>query len=213
MSPLLIALLGVVLIPLFVAKWRTSLIGLGCQGVLMAAIAHRLHPMPTTPGDWLTLADLIVVRGIVAPLALYTVLRAQRAPARNDVIPANLLSWTLALGLVLVAFSFSQRLVADAGDQRTLVAVAAAGVLLGFLILATQSTPVSQMIGALQLENAIALLELGGAQHESPIGLQVSLVGIFIATVIFFRWYLWQLTTLSGGESTGRDPGSQRPTR
>ncbi len=190
MSPLLVGLLGVLLVPLFVATWRTSLLGLACQGALLAAIAYRFEPNPHTASDWLTLADLAVVRGLVAPLSLGAVLHARKAPARNDVIPPSLLSWTIALGMVLVSFSFAEMLVPEASDQRTLVAVACSGVLLGFLVLSTQSDPFSQMIGALRIENAIALLELGGDGHDTPLGVQLGLFGVFVATVAFFRWYL-----------------------
>ena len=199
MSPLLIALLGVLVIPLFVATWRTSLFGLGCQGLLMALIAYRLDPNPDTLEQWLTFADLALVRGIAIPFALYAVVRAQNAPARNDLIPPNLLSWTIALGMVLVSFSFAEDLVGAAGEQRTLVAVAASGVMLGFLVLATQTSPFSQMIGALRIENTIALLELGGDHHESPVGVRLGLLGILIATVVLFRWYL---ATLGSDDTT-----------
>jgi|JI10StandDraft_1071094.scaffolds.fasta_scaffold43818_2 hydrogenase-4 membrane subunit HyfE len=190
MSPLLVALLGVYLIPLFVATWRTSLFGLASQGLLMAAIAHRLEPALDTPAAWLTLFDLALVRGVAAPLALYTVLLARNAPARNDLIPPNLLSWTFALGMVLASFSFAERLVGEGGDQQTLVAVASTGVMLGFLVLSTRSGPFSQMVGALRIENAIALLELGGERHEQPLAIQVGMLGVFIATIAFFRFYL-----------------------
>jgi hydrogenase-4 membrane subunit HyfE len=200
MSSLLVALLGVMLIPLFVATWRMSLFGLGCQGGLLALLAFA--PATTTIGDWLTLIDLALVRGVAAPLALYTVLRARNAPARNDVIPPNLLSWALALGMVLVSFSLAELLVSDPGEQRTLVAVAASGVMLGFLVLSTQSDPFSQMIGALRIENAIALLELGGKRHESPVGVQLGLLAIFIATIAFFRWHL---ISLGSKDDAGHD--------
>lgn len=193
MSPLLIALLGVLLIPLFVATWRTSLFGLACQGFLMAFITYRMDPIPHTAAGWLTLVDLGVVRGLVAPLALYTVLSARRAPPRNDVIPPNLLSWTVAFGMVFVSFSFAETLVHEPGEQRTLVAVAVSGLLLGFLVLATQSGPFGQMIGALRIENAIAVLEFGGARHDKhavPLGAQIGLLAMFLMTVFFFRYYL-----------------------
>jgi hydrogenase-4 membrane subunit HyfE len=192
-SPLLVALLGVLLLPLFMATWRTSLLGLGAQGLLMAMVAWRLHPAPHEASGWVTLVDLALVRGVLAPLALYTVLAARRAPGRNDVIPPNLLSWTLALSMVLLAFSFAERLVPTEGDARTLVAVAAAGVLFAFLVLATQSGPFSQMIGVLRLENALALLELASGHHLVPLGVQVGLLLAFVATVGFFRWFLGTL--------------------
>lgn len=200
MSPLLVALLGVLLIPLFVAKWRASLLGLAFQGVLTAFVAYRLDPRPDTPGDWLTLIDLALVRGVAAPLALYRVMAVGKAPARHEVIPPNLLSWTIALSMALVSFTFAEVLVTEPGDQRTLVAVATSGVLLGFLVLATQHSPFSQMIGALRIENAIALLELGGHPHEAPLALQAGLLAVFVATVALFRWYLGALVRPPAGE-------------
>jgi hydrogenase-4 component E len=201
MNPLLVALLGVLLIPLFVATWRTSLIGLGCQGVLMALIAHHLESTPNAVGGWFALVEFGVVRGLVAPLALYGVLRARKTPGRNDVIPPNLLSWTLALGMVLMSFSFAELLVVESGEQQTLVAVAATGVLLGFLVLATQSNPFSQMVGALRIENAIALLELGGKHHDWPLAIQVALIAVFVATIALFRWYLVRLVSVPVSEA------------
>lgn len=195
MSPLLIALLGVLLLPLFVATWRSSLASLSLQGLLMAWIAHGAGPAPGSPNDWVTLADLVLVRGLGAPLALHGVLRAQNAPPRKDVIPPNLLSWTTALGLVLVAFNFSEMLVREPGDQQTLVAVVVAGIMLGFLVLATQSDPFSQMVGALRIENAIALLELGGERHHQPLGVHLGQTAVVVITVAFYRFYLATLST------------------
>lgn len=211
MSPLLVGLLGVLLVPLFVATWRSSLVGLACQGFLMTLIAYRLHPHPSTPEDWLRLTDLAVVRTVVAPLALYAVLRGQNAPARNDVIPPNLLSWTLAFGLVLVSFTFAEQLIPVAGDERTLVAVASAGVALGFLVLASQSAPFSQMMGALRIENAIALLELGSTRHESPLAISLAVFAVFVTTVALFRWYLSTLGP-HAGPAASQNPDAEGPT-
>ncbi len=222
MSPLLIALLGVMLVPLFVATWRTSLLGLACQGLLLAWLAYdvlmfkplaglevwmfktlaRLETMPdlataSQAGAWLTLFDLAVIRGLVAPAALYAVLRARAQPSRDDVLPPNLLTWTLALGIVLVAFTVSESLVAAAGQQQTLVFVAVAGLLLGFLVLSTQSSPLSQMIGLLRIENAIALFELGG-EPEPALGIQLAQVAVVVATIALFRWYLKSVSSASG---------------
>ena len=49
MNALLVALLLVLLLPLFAASWRTSLLGLAGQGLLMAWIAIRLRPEHATP--------------------------------------------------------------------------------------------------------------------------------------------------------------------
>lgn len=192
MSPLLIALLGALLLPLFIGTWRMSLFGLALQGLILAAIAYPgLQPLRSAH-SWLTLVDLGLVRGLLIPLALHAVMRAKDAPPRNDPISPNLFSWTLAFGMVLAAFNLSEALVGGAGEAQTLVAIAIAGVLLGFLVLASASGPFSQIVGVLRIENAIATLELSG-DHESPFALQLALLAVFVATAGLFRWYLAML--------------------
>jgi hydrogenase-4 membrane subunit HyfE len=190
LNPVLLLLLGVILLPLFMASWRVSLLGLACQGALMALALRRLEPDAQSPGYWLSLFDLAILRGCVIPVALYGVLRARTRRARNDVIPPDLISWTVAIAMVLMAFSFAGTLVTTHGEQQTLVAVASAGLMLGFLALSTRADPLSQVIGALRIENAIALFELGGERHESSFLVHLGLIGVFAATVAFFAWYL-----------------------
>jgi len=131
MSPLLIAFVGVLLVPLFVASWRLSLLGLVAQGLLLAWISYQVDPALDTVGSWIVMFDLVVVRGLGAPLALYAVLRAQRATERHDVLSPNLMSWTLAVALVFVAFRFADMFVPLPGNEHSFVAGATAGLLLG----------------------------------------------------------------------------------
>jgi len=65
-------------------------------------------------------------------------------------------------------------------------------------VLATQTGPFSQMVGALRIENAIALFELGGAHtsHED-VGMRIAQTVLLIATVLLFRWYLKTLPRAS----------------
>ena len=190
MSPLFIAFGGVLLVPLFVASWRLSLFGLAVQGLLMAAIRHQIDPSLDSLRAWVTMFDLIVVRGLGAPVVLYAVLRAHRTSGRHDVIPPNLMSWTLAIVLVLVAFRFADMLVPIAGDPRSFVAGSTAALLLGLLVLATQTGPFSQMVGVLRIENAIALFELGGTHDGDDVGMPIAQSILLIATILLFRWYL-----------------------
>ena len=139
-------------------------------------------------GAWVGMFDLVVVRGLAAPLALYAVLRSQRATSRNDVTPPNLMSWTLAIALVFVAFRFADMLVPVAGTEHSFVAGATAALLLGLLVLATQTGPFSQMVGALRIENAIVLFELGSGHRD--LAMQIAQTVILVATVLLFRWYL-----------------------
>jgi len=185
------AILVVMVLPLFLSTWRASLFGLCCQGLLMAWLVVMQRPELSTPDDWLMLIDLVLVRGFLAPLFLWGVMSAREATARNDVIPPNLLSWTLALVLVLVGFNFASSMVPEAGDERQTVAVATAGLLLGFLVLSSQSGPFSQMVGALRFENALALFELGGASHhDESILVHAGQLVVFLLTIGLFRWYL-----------------------
>ena len=197
MNPVLIAFIGVLLLPLFVASWRLSLFGLALQAFLMAWSAYELHPTLDSVGAWVGMFDLIVVRGLAAPIALYAVLRSQGATARNDVIPPNLMSWTLAIALVLVAFRFADMLVPVQGNEHSFVAGASAAVLLGLLVLSTQTGPFSQMVGALRIENGIAMFELGG--HHDP-AMQIAQTLILIATIVLFRWYLKVLPRASAAK-------------
>lgn len=194
MNPVLIAFIGVLLMPLFVASWRLGVYGLALQGLLMAWTAYELHPSLDTVSAWITMFDLVVVRGLGAPIALYAVLRAQRVAPRGDVIPPNLMSWTLAIASVLVAFRFADLLVPVQGNEHSLVAGATTAILLGLLVLATQTGPFSQMVGALRIENGIAMFELGG--HHDP-AMQVAQTVILIATILLFRWYLSALPRTS----------------
>jgi hydrogenase-4 component E len=188
MNPLLIAFIAVLLVPLFVASWRLSLFALAAQGVLMASLSYQLDPDLSTPGAWVEMFDLVVVRGLGAPLALYVVLRARHTTSRSDVIPPNLMSWTLAIALVLVAFRFADMLVPVEDSEHSFVAGATAGVLLGLLVLATQTGPFSQMVGVLRIENAIALFELGSHGHE--LAIRIAQVVLLIVTILLFQWYL-----------------------
>jgi hydrogenase-4 component E len=194
-NPLLIAFVGVLMVPLFVASWRLSLLGIAMQGLLMAWISYQLDPALDTASSWVGLVDHVAVRGLAAPIALYSVLRTQRTTARNDVIPPNLMSWTLAIGLVLVAFRFADLLVPVEGNEHAFAAGATAGVLLGLLVLATQVGPFSQMMGALRIENGIAFFELC-ARHQ-PLAMQIAQTVILIATIVMFRWYLKTLPRAS----------------
>jgi hydrogenase-4 component E len=182
----------VLLVPLFVGTWRTSLLGLALQGALMTAIALR-HGVHLSIDTALTIVDLAVLRAAVGPLAIYVVLRGQNAPPRNDVIAPNLISWTLSLALVVVAFRTADVLVPTEGDEQMLVAVASAAFLLGLFILSTSRGTTSQIIGVMRVENAIALFELGQSSHRESIGIRVGLTVVLLVSIALYRWFLVSL--------------------
>jgi hydrogenase-4 component E len=186
---LLIAFVIVLLLPLFMANWRVSLSGLAIQGFLLFFLASRSRGVELSVEGALTTLDLLVLRGIVAPSLLWKVLSDRNTPERNDMLPPNLLAWAGALGLLLLGFRVGDALVPIEGEMQMLVGVAACAALLGFLVLATQVGPLSQMVGVLRIENAIALFEVG-ATHESSPGLRLALIVTYATSVALLRWYL-----------------------
>lgn len=171
----------------------------------MGWIAYRHHHQVSLDTA-LTFVDLIVVRAIAAPLALHRVLRSRNAPSRNDVIPPNMLSWTVAIVLVVFAFQFAGIAIPRESDEQTLVAVSASGLLLGLLVLGTQSGPFSQMVGALRIENAIALFELGDASHHEAIGIRLGQTCVLAISVAMFAWYLRTLKADEPGFTAEESP-------
>lgn len=204
MTYLLVAFLAVAFVPLLVATWRTSLLGLGLQGLLMTAMVAA-RGWPHDAAGAALLVDVLVLRTWFVPRHLHRILRSQAAPRRSDVIPANLLSWTLAFGLVVLAFRFAGA-VEPAGGEATLhVAVAAAALLLGFLVLGTQATTFSQATGALRLENAVALFELAGG-HAFPLPVQLGVSAVLVLTVLTFGRFL-----RSAGAPAAPEPEADQP--
>ncbi len=191
MTYLLIAFLAVAIAPLVVTTWRTSLVGLALQGVLLTAMFLE-RGWPTTPSGVVLLVDLLVLRTLFVPRHLYRILRRQNVPRRNDVIPANLLSWTVAAILVYVGFRFAARVVPAGGEEAMYVAVSAGALLLAFLVLATQRRTFGLVVGALRLENAIALFELGGGE-VLPLPVQLGVTGVLLLTVLTFASFVTRM--------------------
>lgn len=208
MTYLLVADLVVIVIPLFTGSWRVSLLGLSLQGLLMAAMAGR-HGWTHSPAGALLLLDLLVLRAWFIPRHLQRIMNRLGAGRRNDAIPANLLSWALAGAAVLVAFRFAGHLLPDEGARTIHAAVAAAALLLGLLILGTQVTTFSQIVGVLRVEYAIALFELGGA-HEPPVPVQAGLTLVLLLSVLTLGRFLRKLGAAGdGGGLAGQEGGAR----
>jgi hydrogenase-4 component E len=202
---LLVALLAVLVAPLLTASWRLHLVGLGLQGLLMTALLAQ-RGWTVSPGDALLLLDLLVLRTWFVPRHLFAVMRRLGGQARRDVIPANLLSWAMAGALVLVAFRFAGLLVPGGGAAAIQVAVAAAGLLLGLLVLATQTSTFAQIVGVLRVEYAIALFELG-AGHQVGLPVQVGLTAALLLSVLVLGAFLGKL----GAAGPDRPVEKERP--
>jgi hydrogenase-4 component E len=189
MSGALVAFAIVLLVPLFVATWRTSVLGLALQGLLISWLALG-HSAELSVGTAITAIDAALLRMIAAPAVLYVAMRDRQVSARNDVIAPNLFSWAIALGLVVAAFRAAAELVPGEGPEQTLTAVSATAFLLGLFVLATARGTFSQIVGLMRVENAIALFELGSSGHDVALWLRAVLTSLLLVSIGFFRWYL-----------------------
>jgi hydrogenase-4 component E len=189
MTGVLLAFMIVALVPLFVATWRTSLLGLSLQGGVIAWLSLR-HGATLSVDSALAIVDSVGLRAVVGPAVLYVAMRALGVPPRNNVIAPNLFSWAIALGLVVVAFRSADVLVPAEGEEQMLVAVASAGLVLGMFVLSTARGTFSQIAGLLRIENAVALFELGGPRHPGATGIRAAMTLILLLSIGFYRWYL-----------------------
>lgn len=200
-------LLGVMLVPFFVATWRMSLVGLVFQGFLIAWVAYRLNPDPHRIETWITLGDMVIVRGLLAPAGFYRLMKSRKLWARDAVVPPNLLSWTVAFGLVIAAFNLPPSIAGAGGDERALLSVGASGVLLALLTLSSQPTTFGQVVGALRLENAIAVLQLGDRQQRGlDLVIQLGELAIVTGTLGLYLWLLQGLPEVTHGAVDGEEP-------
>ncbi|MEQ1503546.1 MAG: hypothetical protein ABMB14_15015 [Myxococcota bacterium] len=181
----------VVLVPLFAARWRVSLLGLSLQGVLLFRAAS-VHPDALPGGDVaLNAVDYLVVRAVLGPAALYAIQHRGGLPHRNDVIPANLFAWVLVVLLTTGAFRFAAH--ADpTGALGGRVAVASAALVLGLFVLASQDSVFSQIVGMLRIENAVALFETALPEHPGSAepGVRLLQVAVIAGVVATMAWYL-----------------------
>jgi hydrogenase-4 membrane subunit HyfE len=194
---LLVALLVVLVAPLLTSSWRISLAGLGLQGLLMTAILAQ-RGGPATAGGAVLLLDLLVLRTWLVPRTLAAVMRRQ-APARTEVMPANLLTWTLAGAALLLAFRLAGLVEPAGGAPAIHLAVAAAGLLLGFLVLGAQASTFGQIVGVLRIEYAVALLELA-SPHELALPVQLGVTATLLLTALTLATFLARLGPAAPGE-------------
>ncbi len=192
MSTALVVMVLVLLLPLFLASWRVSAVGLAGQGALMAWLAYDRDGV-TTAADVIRLIDLGLVRALVVPVALYQVMAARRAAARNDVLAPNLISWTLALVAVLVGFRFAAHMPLPEAE-RPMIGVAATALLLAMLVLASTERVYSQVVGVFRFENALALFEMSRPEPDGDPAVRGAMLVVLVVTLGLARWYLRTLT-------------------
>lgn len=204
MTYLLIVFLVVVIVPLLAASWRVSLLGLAAQGILLGWMALRSEHAPTL-ATALVVLDAVVLRGVLAPRLVARALVGSDVPRRNDVIPPNLFSWALVAGLVFVAFRFADAVRGAAPSGSLTVAVASSALLLGLFVLSSQNGMLSQIVGLLRIENAIALFELE-LRHHFVLPVQGALSVVFLVTVLLCAHLLRREVAKSDDAGADEEP-------
>lgn len=191
-----------VAIPLFSGSTRLLLAGLAAQGVLLAALAYHLHG-ELTPAAIVLLADLGLVRAVGVPVYLTRAARGAEHLVENDLLPANLFHWGLALAIGLVGFGFARRIYPNDLAATAALGAATTQVLLGLLLLSVRASPFAQALGTLAIENGLSLFELHCGLHL-PFAVQLGVAVVYAGIVILFG------TTLRPGDIAPATPAPPR---
>jgi len=185
MSVALALFLLAVVVPVFFGKIRSAPTWLLIQGAALAwagFLQHAHVSMHTVAA----LAEVVVVRALIAPWLLRRAIRGRSEP-NHDLMPSNLFAWTVAIALIVLAFQFG----APAADERhamTLGAVAAT-VAVAWLLLATNGSSPAQLVAVLYMENALGLFEtLLPAPWPLPVHAALGL--IYLGTVGVGGWLI-----------------------
>jgi hydrogenase-4 membrane subunit HyfE len=186
-SALLVAQFFAVAAPFFIRNPRIMLRALALQGFLLAAmvlIQHRASADLDT-GSALLLADLVLVRGVFAPLYLRRT--AARGVEELELLPGNLLHWSLAVALVVAAFWFGATIPPAEPLPSAHLGVALSAILLGLLGLSLSARPLAQVIAAVTIENGVVLVELL-LNHHFEVPLELGLSAVFVLSIVSFGW-------------------------
>ncbi len=174
---------GVLLLTAVLQAWRRSLTAsirlLAVQGVALAALVAT---MGVAQGH----AELLLVSGLVlvvkAAAILWALTRAARltdAPREDDPLVNPTASLLLAALLTGLAYLVTVPIAAALGPDAMTAAVGLAMVLIGFLVLATRRTALSQLVGFVVLDNGIAtvaFLTSGGVPLVVELGVTLDVL-------------------------------------
>lgn len=177
--------LAAVLIPLLFGSPRTAPFWLGVQGVALAANVLGHHELLSLHAG-ASLLDLVVLRGVVAPLILKAANdRATRLT--EHLLPSNLLVWALAIAVAVFGFQFA--ISAAVTESALGLGTVAACVTLPLLLLATNESLPAQLVALLMLENAASLLETFHVEPWEPV-IHLGLAGLYLLIVSVSAWVM-----------------------
>jgi hydrogenase-4 component E len=186
---------GVLLLTAVLQMWRRSLVAsirlLVVQGVALAALVATLGVAHTEPEVVGVSLLVLAVKAVILPWILTRTAAATSAREEDSVVhpTAGLLG---ATALTMLAYVVSAPVVAAASGPAALaVPTGIALVLIGFLLLLTRHTALSQLIGFLVLDNgiaAVAFLTSGGLPLTVELGASLDvLLVILILRVLTVR--------------------------
>ena len=178
MTLALVVFLAAAVIPVFFGKLGSAPWWLALQAAALGAAGFAHHGEPG-PHAWATLAEVLLLRAVVAPRWLSRVV-ARRGQAQLDLMPSNLFAWAIAIALIVLAFEFGAP---PLGEQEALaLGTAAATVAVALLLLAANDAPPAQLVAVLLMENALALFELQ-LPAPWPLPVHVALSAVFVLTI------------------------------
>jgi hydrogenase-4 membrane subunit HyfE len=196
--PLMLFLLAA-MVPVFFGKVRAAPLWLALQALALAWVGVLHHAQ----WSWHTLfgvIEVLLVRGVLAPLLLAQAIRRCAQPD-TDLMPSNLFSWAIGIGLMALAFDFGGAAMADV--PALALGVVAATVILVLLILSTNTAPAAQLVAVLFMENAIAVFE-STLTAPWPLPVHLMLTGVYLLTVGVGSWLVGQPDSLA--PATGPHP-------
>ncbi len=200
---LVAATTGVLLLSAVLQIWRRSLTAsirlLAVQGVALAGLVATIGVAEREP-EVVAVAGLVLL--IKAGVLPWVLLRAASVTGvtREDVPRLNpTAGLLLAAGLTMVAYSVSQPLVAAGlGPAARAVPVGISLVLIGFLVLLSRRSALSQLIGFVVLDNGIAtvaFLTAGGVPLVVELGVSLDV----LLVVLILRVLAGRLQLATGG--------------
>lgn len=174
-------------IPVFFGKLRVLPTWLSLQALALALGWLSLSPSADGLHALAAGLEILLLRAWLVPHILRGALAQQPHSAQLDVMPSNLITWGVAVALLIVAFQFGNGARADL--RALTLGVIAATVTLVFLVLATNREPLAQLGALLYLENAIVLFE-HVLPHPWPLPVHLVLSGVYVGSAAVGAWLI-----------------------
>ncbi|CAN7753877.1 MULTISPECIES: hypothetical protein [unclassified Variovorax] len=179
----LVVFLVAAVIPVFFGKIRSAPVWLALQALALGwnGIVHHAE---VSVHALVALLEVLLVRGVIAPLLLRRAIRL-RAEPNLDLMPSNLFTWAIAIALIVLAFEFGAPAMSD--RQALALGVVGATVAVALLVLSTNNSPPAQLVAVLFMENALALFE-SLLPEPWPLPVHAALSAIYLLTVGVGGW-------------------------